>query len=49
MNAVLTVIMELLAFLPAPVVLVIGLGIFIAILVTLLKLIKLILDAIPFV
>lgn len=49
MTSIITLIGGFLASLPAPIAAIIGLVIFIAILVTLLKLIKLILDAIPFV
>ena len=49
MNSLLQILGFFIACFPAPVGFVISLGIFIAILVMLLKLIKLILDAIPFV
>ena len=49
MNSILQILAYFLSCFPAPIRFVISLGIFIAILVMLLKLIKLILDAIPFV
>lgn len=49
MTTILNIIFALLSMFPPPITALIGLVIFIAILSTLLKLIKLILDAIPFV
>lgn len=49
MSTILYIIVEILAGLPPPLMALIGLVVFIGILVSLLKLIKLILDAIPFV
>lgn len=48
MNYILTICQGIMGCLPAPIAAIIGLVIFLAILTTLLKLIKLILDAIPF-